>query len=469
MKKFFCPSLLIITFFISSIAVAGIRLPAVISSNMVLQQKSTPALWGWADPSEKIYVTTSWNNVTDSTTGSSNATWKINIPTPAAGGPYTITLKGRNTIVLENVLIGEVWVCSGQSNMEMSNTPQIQEELPNSQNANIRFFRIPRATSDYPQDNCQAKWEACGPETLRGFSAVGYFFGKKLQKDLNVPIGLIETAWGGTPVEAWTPADVIAKDPAMKEAASKLSENRWGPHLPGKIYNAMVAPVTNFAIAGTIWYQGEANTGVPLAYGNTFTGMIGVWRKMWQKEFPFYYVQLAPYKYGRKYEGMLVMEQQTKTLSYPNTGMVVVTDLVDNINDIHPKNKYDVGMRLAKLALADTYKQPISFYKSPSFKSMETNKGKATLIFDNAPNGFLVKGNGKVTDFLIAGEDKVFQPAEAKIEKDKIILSSKLVPFPIAVRFAFSNTSMSNLFSKEGLPVTPFRTDDWNIELVKDE
>ncbi len=461
--------LFIVISIISSVALGTVRLPAIIASNMVLQQQSTVNLWGWADPSEKIYVTTSWNNVTDSVTGTFNATFKIRIKTPAAGGPYAITIRGWNTITLENIMIGEVWVCSGQSNMEMSNTVQMKEEMPKSKNDNIRLFHIPRATSQYPQENVQAKWDVCGPESLNGFSAVGYFFGKKLQQQLNVPIGLIETAWGGTPAEVWTPSDIIFGDPVMKEAASQLKETPWGPYVPGYIYNAMVFPITNFGIGGTIWYQGEANTGIGSTYEWTLSNMIGAWRKAFDKNFPFYYVQIAPFHYGLRYEGAVIMEQQSKLLKYPNTGMVVITDLVDDIEDIHPKNKYDVGIRLANLALVDNYKQNIPGARSPMYRSMEINKNKVTLSFDNAPNGFLTKEKAKPTEFYVAGADKVFVPADVKFEKDKIILFSKQVPVPVAVRFSFSNTAMSNVFSKEGLPLAPFRTDDWELEKVKDK
>lgn len=445
---------------------AGIRLPAVIGSNMVLQQQSKATLWGWADPGENIKVTASWSTAIDSVTATSDGTWQIKLATPAAGGPYTITLRGWSTVVLNNILIGEVWVCSGQSNMEWSsynNNKQIIDEMPNSQNNNIRFFHIPRGTSAYPQDDCQAKWEICGPESLKGFSAIGYFFGKKLNRDLNVPVGLIESAWGGTPAEVWTPAEVIQSDNVMKEAAAKLPATPWGPHLPGKIYNAMIAPIIPFDITGTIWYQGESNVGIYASYEKTFTSMIGAWRKAWQKDFPFYYVQIAPYAYGGKTSGPRLMEQQTKSLSYPGTGMVVITDLVDDVNNIHPQDKIDVAARLANIALAGNYHQTGIVYKYPSLKNMEVVKNKVTLFFDNAPNGFLVKGD-KPLEFYIAGEDKNFVPADVKIEKDRIIVSSKQVPEPAAVRFAFTNTAAPNVFSKEGLPIVPFRTDNWEGE-----
>ena len=450
---------------------AGIRLPAVISSNMVLQQQSSVALWGWADPAEKIVITTSWNNRVDSVVTTSGATWKIQVNTPAAGGPYTITLKGWNTIVLNNVMIGEVWVCSGQSNMEWSsnqNLKQIIDELPNSSNNNIRFFQVSKATSEWPQDNTVGEWKVCSPESLKGFSAVGYFFGKKLEHDLHVPIGLINASWGGTPAEVWTPAEEVNKEPALKEAAEKLQQSPWWPVAPAYTYNAMIFPVTNFAIAGSIWYQGESNTKTSSTYKKLFTSMIRAWRQAWKKDFPFYYVQIAPFTYEDKNIGALLREQQTWALSYPNTGMVVISDLVDDVKDIHPSNKKDVAMRLANWALAETYHQNLTGYKSPIFKKMEINGDKATLLFDNAPNGFMVKGGQKATEFYIAGDDGKFLPAELKLEKDRIIVFNKQIKKPVAVRFGFSNTAMPNLFSKEGLPVGPFRTDDWEVDTSKE-
>src|SRR5688500_2876874 len=381
-KKISLVVLIPILFFINA-AWSNIRLPSVITSHMVLQQQSTVTLWGWADPAEKIFVSVSWSNTIDSVIATGDANWKIKINTPIAGGPYTITLKGWSTIVLENIMIGEVWVCSGQSNMEWSsnqNLKQIVDELPNSSNNNIRLFHIPKTSSTHPQDNLQGEWKVCSPESLKGFSAVGYFFGKKLQHALNVPIGLVNASWGGTPAEVWTPDDQVYSDAELKTAAALQNKSQWWPVTPGVAYNAMISPLTNFPIAGTIWYQGESNTGTAASYNKLFTTMISAWRKAWQKEFPFLYVQIAPYKYGNKNIGPLLQEQQTKTLSYPNTGMVVITDLVDNIKDIHPKNKIDVANRLADLALAETYKQNIAAYKSPLFKNMEINKNKVLLF-----------------------------------------------------------------------------------------
>jgi sialate O-acetylesterase len=452
---------------------AIVRLPPIISSNMILQQNSQATLWGWASPSERFVIVCSWKDAVDSVTAFNSGKWKAKISTPAAGGPYTITIKSRfNNIILENILIGEVWICSGQSNMEMSNTKDIQDELPNCKNDNIRFFTVFKKTSEYPQDHCEGEWVSCNEETLRRFSAAGYFFGKKLHTEMNVPIGLIQSAWSGTPVELWEPQEIIDSDPIMKEAATKIKNVAYRPNKPGYIYNAMIYPISNYTIAGVIWYQGEGNTPRAYAYEKMFTGMIGAWRKQFEQDFPFYYVQIAPYaSYETPYEAALLMEQQTRSLSYPKTGMVVITDLVDNVKDQHPKNKLDVGLRLANIALAEAYKKniPVPVYLNPKYKSMEVNKGKVNLYFDNSANGFMIKGDSAATDFLIAGDDKNFLPAEVKLEKSRIVVWNKQITNPVAVRFSFSNIGMSNVFNKEGLPIIPFRTDNWEVITAKQQ
>jgi len=470
MKKLFLLCCFLMNLSGMSKLLATIRLPPIMSSDMVLQQDSQAALWGWASPTERFVIISSWKTTVDSVVAFNSGKWKAKISTPPAGGPYTITIKGRfNTIVLENILIGEVWICSGQSNMEMSNTQQIKDEGTNSNNDKIRCFTVFKKTSEYPQDHCEGEWVSCNEETLRRFSAVGYFFGKKLHTELNVPIGLIQSAWSGTPVELWEPVEVIDSDPLMKEAAAKIKDVTYRPNKPSLIYNAMIYPIANYTIAGTIWYQGEGNTTRAYAYEKMFTCMIGAWRKQFEQDFPFYYVQIAPYTYESTYEAALLMEQQTRSLSYPKTGMVVITDLVDNVKDQHPKNKSDVGLRLANIALAETYKQniPAPVYKNPIYKKMDASKGKINLYFDNAPNAFMVKGIGAPSEFLIAGSDQNFLPAEVKLEKNKIVVYNKQITTPVAVRFSFSNTGMSNVFNKEGLPVIPFRTDNWEVIPIK--
>jgi len=455
--------------FISAQIFSQVRLPAVLSSGMVLQQNDSVTLWGWSQPAEKIFIAQSWNNHVDSTVANNGGRWKLKIKTPVAGGPYSIEFKGYNTIELKDVMIGEVWLCSGQSNMEMNgqwgHLADINAELPKCATNNIRFFQISKTTSDYPQDNCDAKWVACDSNTLKSFSAVGYFFGKRLNKELNVPIGLINASWGGTPAEVWASADAVNSDPELKTSSDKLESYAWWPKTPGATYNGMLAPLFSYSIAGAIWYQGEGNTGVPLTYNHLFTTMIDSWRKAWNKDLPVYYVQIAPFTYGTTNQGNLIREQQTKTLQHNNVGMAVVTDLVDDTTDIHPKNKHEVGHRLAGWALADTYHKTGFPYKSPLYKNVEIKKDKAIISFDNVPTGLMAKDK-KINAVQIAGADKIFYPADARIDNDKLIVFNKTVKQPVAVRFSYSNAAVGNLFSKEGLPVCPFRTDDWEVELV---
>ncbi len=445
---------------------ATVRLPSLLGSNMVLQQRSEVNLWGWADPAEKVYITASWRDGVDSATTDEYARWKVKIKTPVAGGPYTITIKGSaNTLVLENVMIGEVWVCSGQSNMEwcsVQHHQQIIDEMPNSNNANLRLMQIPKIASAYPQDDVYGSWKVSSPEVVKGFSSVGYFFAKKLQQSLGIPVGIINASWGGTPAEVWTPNEVVESNLHLKTNADKLTKTPWWPIKSGATYNTMIYPLTNLAIAGAIWYQGESNVGYFQTYSKLMTEMIGAWRNAWNKDFPFYYVQIAPFQYGPKNSGAMLREQQTMALSCPNTGMVVISDLVDDVNNIHPKDKIGVADRLANMALAETYhKNTDMAYQSPFFQKMEIANDKATLYFSNAEDGFITKDGKKPTEFFIAGIDRNFLPAEVKLDKGKIVVWNKSVTRPVAVRFSFTNAGISNLLSKGGLPVAPFRTDNW--------
>jgi sialate O-acetylesterase len=446
---------------------ADIRLPNIVSSNMVLQQNSSMKLWGWGNTPEKVVVTTSWDNRKDSTKVDGNGKWQVNIQTPAAGGPYTITIKGTNTIILQNVLIGEVWICSGQSNMEMNynwGLPQMKEDFPTAANPNIRLFTIPKSTAKTVQERGEGVWETTDSNTIKAFSAAAYYFGRKLNKNLNVPIGLIHASWGGTPAEVWTPAEAVISDPVLNEAASKLTPSNGWPILPAYTYNAMLAPITNFPVAGAIWYQGESNTGTASTYEALFSTMINSWRKAWNKEFPFYFVQIAPYHYGNNNIAALLREAQTKTLSVPQTGMVVITDIAGDTMNIHPKDKREVGYRLANLALAETYGHKNAVVKSPSFTSFKTDKEKLIVSFENTGTGLVSKGK-TVVGFYVAGADKQFYPAMAKIKDGQHIeLEAKEVKEPVAARYAFSNTAAGNVFSKEGLPLNPFRTDDWTVD-----
>ncbi len=447
----------------AKISFANVRLPAVISDNMVLQQHAMAKLWGWCEPTEIIYITTSWNNNRDSVKGTRDGNWQLSLPTPAAGGPYTIEIKAGNTIVLKTVLIGEVWVCSGQSNMEMSESwgvPDVREELPSCYNSNIRLFHVPRTTAVYPQDDCRAQWTVCDSNQLKSFSAVAYFFGKRLNQEMNIPIGLVEAAWGGTPAEVWTPEQLVTGDSVLKKAAVLEKPADGWPHLPGYCYNGMIAPLTSYAIAGALWYQGESNTAAPATYAKLLTTMIGSWRQAWNNPFPFYYVQIAPFTYGVKDQGSLLREQEAACQDLAGTGMVVISDLVTDTTNVHPKDKHDVGLRLANWALAETYHRPGITYKNPRYIGETEKNDKLILSFSDAPGGLIVKG-GVARELFIAGEDKVFYPAEVRIEGSRLIVWSRQVRNPVAARYQFSNAGIGNVFSKEGLPLAPFRTDDW--------
>jgi len=284
-----------------------------------------------------------------------------------------------------------------------------------------------------------------------------------LQQQLNVPIGLINTSWGGTPAEVWTPEDAVTTDPVLKAAAAKLTPAAWWPSLPGQTYNAMIAPFVSYNIAGAIWYQGEANTNTNDTYSKLLGTMIGAWRTAWKKDFPFYYVQIAPYKYGNNNVGALLQEAQTKTMSFPNVGMVVITDLIDSVTNIHPSHKLQVGNRLANWALAETYKLPGISYKNPEYKTAEVKNNSITISFNNAPNGIQIK-DGPVKGLYISGANENWLPAEARIEKGKMVVWNKQLKQPVFLRYGFGNTLVGNIFSTEGLPLTPFRTDNWPVD-----
>ncbi len=442
-------------------AEANVTLPNIFGDNMVLQRNSEVKIWGWANPKEEIKLISGWNNQEYKTVTNNQAKWELTIKTPEAGGPFTISIKGYNEVLLKNILIGEVWLCSGQSNMEMSASWGIDngdEEVKNAKDFNIRFFTVSKSTAVTPQNNVLGNWTESTPETMKYFSAVGYFFAKRLKEDLkNVPIGLISSNWGGTPAEIWMPEEVVQNDPVLLENAKKLSEQEYGPHQPGRAYNAMIHPITGFKIAGTLWYQGESNVG-SLVYDKTLGALITSWRKEWKENFPFYYVQIAPYKTGtNNFSNVTVRNSQRKLLKeVSNTGMVVISDVSDTI-DIHPKNKKSVGIRLANLALAETYKTNSNLVNGPLFKGFKIEKNKVIVSFDHA-DGLYFK-NKKSNQFEVAGADGVFVPAEASIKSNQVILTSKVVN-PARVRFAWGNTTQSDLFNKANLPASCFSSEE---------
>ena len=482
---------------------ADIKLPAVISDSMVLQQGIEVPIWGWAEPGEKVAVSGNWQSLGWHTAADKDGRWMVKIKPPKAGGPYEMTISGKNTITIKNILAGEVWVCSGQSNMEWSvaRSANAEQEIASANYPNIRLFAVRKTIADTPQQDCSGSWSSCSSQTVAGFSAVAYFFGRELHSQLDVPIGLIQTCWGGTPAEAWTRHKVLASDSEFKPIIDRFDE-AWGNHLkamndytqkliswllaaekahveggqipsepdkprspsrqktPSRLYNSMIAPLIPYGIRGAVWYQGESNTGRAYQYRKLFPAMIENWRNDWgQGDFPFYYVQIAPFKYGKEFIGVELREAQLMALSVPNTGMAVITD-IGNVNNIHPKNKQDVGKRLAFWAMARTYGREEIVCSGPIYKSMKVKGDKIRLFFDHVGGGLVAKG-GALTHFTIAGEDKKFVEAKAQIDRDTIVVSSDKVKKPVAVRFAWSNTAVPNLFNKEGLPASSFRTDDW--------
>lgn len=648
-----------------------IVLPSVFSDNMVLQQKAETAFWGKALPEKEISIKASWGKSV-TVKSQSDSSWIAKIKTPKAGGPYEVKIQTNDTIITyKNILIGEVWVCSGQSNMEMPlegwpNTPikDSDIEIQNANYPNIRFFTIPRKISDRPEFTTNSeKWAECTPKSAAKFSATAYFFGRKLNKELNVPIGLIFTSWGGTPVEAWISSKNITQIPEYKTTVENLKNarteidrlNEWlkqfptvnvgsiedkmkyknltfedvncplpqyddsgwqnmtlptlwestnvgdfdgvvwfrkkvqipaswlnkdlvielgpiddmdvtyingkriggyeetgfyslkrvydipkelntdsvitiavrvldnggggglfgkkedmklhpkegseivslagdwkylpvaeyenttfhvfgtkslayfnrpkvsisiGPNVPTMLYNGMIAPIIPYGIKGAIWYQGEANVGNGNMYQNLFTMMIKNWREDWNRgKFPFYYAQISPYDYGVDSKSYIVREAQLKTLSVPNTGMVVTSDIGD-VTNIHPANKQDVGGRLALWALAKDYHKKV-VYSGPLYKKMEVKGNSVVITFDHADGGLVFKDRNGATNFLISGSDKVFKKADVKVDGKKLILSNAEINVPVAVRYMWSNTEESTLYNKAGLPASCFRTDNW--------
>jgi len=497
---------------LAAVSAADIRLPAIIGDNMVLQAGDRTSLWGWADPNEEIRVTVSWRTV-DWTIQADNAgTWVFQMTTPETGGPHEITFQGKNTITVKNILVGEVWVGSGQSNMAMTvrSSANAEQEIAGATDGQIRLFTVARKIAEKPQEDCEGKWVLCSPETIGDFSAVAYFFGRELRRELKQPVGLIHTSWGGTPAEAWTSPTALQENPGLEpilaryraalavypQAMVKFQESlaKWeeavkqakaegkpaprrpgapmgpeNPHCPCGLYNAMIAPLIPYTIRGAIWYQGESNAGRAYQYRELFPTMIKSWWTAWGQEegFPFLFVQLANYIADRKMVGTEpndsawaeLREAQTMTLELPNTGMAVTIDIGD-ADDIHPKNKQDVGKRLAAWALSNTYGKN-RIYSGPIYKSMVKKGDRIILSFDHVGDGLVTKGGETLKGFAIAGKDRKFVWADARIEGDKVVVSSDKVTSPVAVRYAWADNPVCNLYNKADLPASPFRTDTW--------
>ncbi|MDA0588926.1 MAG: sialate O-acetylesterase [Planctomycetota bacterium] len=439
------PSLLAgISLLLPAIASAEVKLPTVIDSHMVLQRDVPLPIWGWGDEGEEITVTIGENSA--KATAGADGKWSVTLPAMKADGKaHSLTVAGSNTIELEDILIGEVWVGSGQSNMEwqLKSTHGSAEAINAADFKNIRLFHVPKVQKPAPADDVTADWKVCTPENIPAFSAVLYYYGKKLHEELDVPVGLINSSWGGSPIEPWTIADGKS----------------------GGMYNGMIAPLQPFAVRGAIWYQGETNCLQKngLAYFDRMKALIDGWRASWpQKDLPFYFVQIAPWS-GRYEPGELpaLWEAQTKSLKIADTGMAVITDLVDNIGDIHPRNKLDVGNRLALWALAKTYGQKDIVYSGPLYQSLKVDGDKVHLSFAHA-RGLKSRDDKPLSEFQIAGADGKFVAATARIDGDTVVVSAAGVSEPKHVRFGWHKVANPNLVNGAGLPASPFQTDNWS-------
>lgn len=444
---------------------ADVKLPKLFGDHLVLQQKSDAAIWGWADPGEEVTIMLGDSKATAK--AGSDGKWKTAIRTPAAGGPFEIIVKGKNTVTIKDAYAGEVWICSGQSNMEwpVSAANNAKEEAANAKYPQIRMLNVKHVTAEKPVDDVEGSWAVCSPESVNPFSAVGYFFARELNRQLNVPVGMIHTSWGGTICEAWTSKEALTANPAFQailERAHTFQPNN--PNQASVLFNAMVNPLLPYGIRGAIWYQGESNASRAVQYQQLFPAMIKDWRQRFgQGDFPFYFVQLAPFRYGGNKETLAELwDAQLMTLkSVPHTGMAVTTDITD-IRDIHPRNKQEVGRRLALWALAQDYGKEGAEVSGPIYDSMKVEGNKIRIKFKHTTGGLVAKDGNPLTDFTIAGEDRKFYPAIAVIEGDTIKVSCDpdVVLKPVAVRFAWHDTAEPNLFNKAGLPASPFRTDD---------
>ncbi len=486
---------------------AEIKLPALISDHMVLQQGAPVRIWGKADPGES--VTVQFQNQTASANADATGKWAVFLKPMKPGAAAEMSISGSNKLRIQDVLVGEVWVGSGQSNMQMSvgSSANAAEEAAQANFPKIRLFEVKRLVSDTPLDDVSGSWTLCTPETARKTSAAGYFFSRDIHKKLDVPVGFIHSSWGGTPAQSWTTKEDLDAEPALKFilddwqkalsnypaakekfdaqleqwkklAATAKAEGKpvpaqprppQGPghqNTPAGLYNAMIAPLTPYAIRGALWYQGESNASATHAYPyrRLFRTMIEGWRQQWgQGAFPFLFVQLANYKSNIYWP--VLRESQNDALNLRKVNMAVIIDVGDS-KDIHPKNKQAVGQRLALAARATVYGERI-VYSGPIYRQV-TSEGKGLRAwFDHTGTGLKSRDGGPLTGFTIAGADGKFVPAEAKIDGASVVVSSPEIAAPVAVRYAWLDDPVANFINAEGLPASPFRSDRWEVNAAR--
>jgi len=477
---------------------AEVKLPALIGEHMVLQQGMPVRIWGQAEAGETVTVAFRGQKVSATTDAAGK--WAVFLKPLEAGGPEQMTIAGKNKIVLSDVLVGEVWVASGQSNMQMAvkSASNAEQEIANANYPAIRLFEVKRVVADAPAEDVSGSWQVCSPETVAGTSAAGYFFSRHIHGARRVPVGLIHSSWGGTPAQSWTSRPALDAEPALKfisddwdkilaaypaarekfekqmaewkqKAAAAKQDGKPAPaqprppagpghqNTPAALYNAMIAPLTPYAIRGAIWYQGESNATPTHAfpYRRLFRLMIEDWRRAWgQGSFPFLFVQLANFKSNGNWP--VLRESQTEALALRNTGMAVIIDIGEP-KDIHPKNKQDVGLRLGLAARAVAYGEDI-VYSGPMFRQLTTEGSRLRVWFEHVGGGLLSRGSSELGGFTIAGKDLDFVAAQATIEGDTVVVSSPGVKAPAAVRYAWEDDpGAANLINKAGLPASPFR------------
>jgi sialate O-acetylesterase len=491
-------------------SLAEIKLPAIFGPHMVLQRGQKDKVWGTAEPGERVVVAIAGQE--KATEAGPDGKWSVTLDPLPAGGPHSLSISGKkDTVVFDDVLVGEVWICSGQSNMEwpVSQSNDGDLEALTARWPKIRLISVPKVGTQEPQSDFKGQWEVCSPDSVKGFSAVGYYFGRQLHQALDVPVGLIDDAWGGSAAEAWVRRDRLADNPkfkgllsewdkfekdaprlqdeydakadARREAAAKArAEGRTPPRAPespqarlrgnqrpANIYNGVLKPTIGYGVKGVIWYQGESNAGRAYQYRDLFPLMIQAWRDEWGiGDFPFYWVQLADFMQEKSEPGdsswAELREAQTMTMDrLPNTGQAVIIDLGE-AKDIHPRNKQDVALRLARWALARDYGVKVP-YRSPTFKSMAKQGDSIVLTLDNVGDRLTTFDVPEIRGFAVAGSDHKFVKATAKLvdQGRKVEVRADGVADPMAVRYAWADNPICNLYSSSGLPVTPFRTDDW--------
>lgn len=461
--------------FISITSYAEVKLPAIVSSNMILQRNTTITLWGWADANEKITINLSWVDEPLKIEANEEGDWKIEVQTTNSKASQTIKITSKESdIFMENILFGEVWLCSGQSNMEQpvsgfTGQPTFggMQAITSSKNENLRLFTVGRVGSLTPKIDVEkySEWQSAGPDNVKKFSAVAYFFGQQLQKILDVPVGMIHTSWGGSLIEAWISKDVLS---SIQEVDLKGVDLNRGNRFPTVLYNAMINPLIPYTIKGTLWYQGESNRNEPQKYKELFPAMVKDWRTRWgQGNFPFYFVQIAPYMYddntsfATPKNSAFIREAQLQCLDLiPNSGIAITMDIGDDYS-IHPPKKKEVADRLLYNALNQTYGYKAVDYAGPTYDSLEVNDAAIILKFKNAETGVFAYDN--LDGFEIAGEDKVFYPANANIvNRRNVKVKSDKVSNPVAVRYAWRNWIEGTLYDTNLLPVSSFRTDNWD-------